>query len=84
MPNRKNLYNDMERFRETRNVQRKRYYSKTAGYPPRPWTLEEDKVVLEHSITDTALSQIISRSVGAIQKRRCRLKKSSENSENND
>ena len=77
MPNRKKRYKDMERFRETRYSQRKRYYAKTAGYTPHPWTLEEDKLVLEHSVTDTALSQIIGRSVSAIQHRRCRLKKAS-------
>lgn len=75
MPNRKEKYKDMEKFRKTRNSQRKGYYDKTAKYAPSPWTLEQDKKVLEHSITDTELSEIIGHSVKAIQNRRLKLKK---------
>ena len=75
MPLRKEKYKDMEKLRNTRNSQRKRYYDKTATYAPIPWTLEQDKAVLEHSITDTELSKIIKHSVCAIQIRRSRLKK---------
>ena len=75
MPNRKENYSDMEKFKKTRNAQRKKYYSKTAIYGHRQWTSEQDKMVLEHKITDTELSVIISHSVGAIQNRRCNLKK---------
>ena len=75
MPLRKDKYKDMEKFRNTRNAQRKRYYDKTAKYNPNPWTSEQDKAVLEHNITDTELSNLIGHSVKAIQIRRSRLKK---------
>ena len=42
-------------------------------FPSRPYTEEEDQMILEHSIPDRELSDKISRSVGAIQKRRYRL-----------
>ena len=75
MPNRKKSYKDMVRFTKTRNAQRKRYYDKTALYEPSSWTSEQDKLVLEHSLSDTELSTLIGHSVGAIQVRRCKLKK---------
>lgn len=75
MPNRKYAYADMQKFRKTTNAQKKRYYSKTEFYGPSNWTVEQDKMVLDHLITDTELSKIIHHSVKAIQVRRCRLKK---------
>lgn len=75
MPNRRKRYKDMEKFRKTRNAQRKRYYDKTSIYPPSRWTAEQDEKVLEHSITDSELSKIIGHSVRAIQHRRSRLKR---------
>lgn len=75
MPNRRKNYRDMERFRATCKIQNKRYYDKTAIYDPTRWTLEHDKAVLDHIITDTELSSIIGHSVRAIQIRRSRLKK---------
>lgn len=75
MPNRKYAYADMQKFRETTNAQKKRYYSQTGSYGPSTWTVEQDKMVLEHIITDTELSKIIQHSVKAIQVRRCKLKK---------
>lgn len=75
MPNRKKCYTDMVKFRETTNAQQKRYYSKTAIYAPREWDPEHDKMVLEHSISDSELSRIIGHSVKAIQVRRHKLKK---------
>lgn len=75
MANRKNSYADMERFRETCNAQKRRYYAKTSIYEPSPWTYEHDEMVLKHSITDTELSKKIHHSVKAIQQRRYRLKK---------
>lgn len=82
MPLRKESYKNMEKFRNTWNAQKKRYYDKTAIYPPSSWTLEQDKAVLEHSISDTELSNIIKHSVRAIQIRRSRLKKSLKNDSN--
>lgn len=75
MPNAKKYCKDQERFRISRNAQRKRYYKKTAIYEPNPWTEEQDKCVLKHIITDTELSDLIGHSVQAIQLRRLRLKK---------
>lgn len=75
MPNRKYAYADMEKFRKTTNAQKKRYYNKTNFHCSNVWTAEQDKMVLEHLITDTELSKIIQHSVKAIQVRRCRLKK---------
>ena len=74
MSNRKKLYADMEKFRKTRNAQRTRYYKRSQKYSSRPWSLEEDKQVLAHDITDSKLSELIKRSVGAIQTRRSFLK----------
>ncbi|MBQ2937904.1 MAG: hypothetical protein IJE05_03370 [Clostridia bacterium] len=75
MANRKENYKDMEKWRKALNAQKKRYYSKTAIYKPSTWTLEHDRLILEHNATDAELSKIIKHSVNAIQKRRCRLKK---------
>lgn len=75
MPNRKKDYKDMGKFLRTRNSQRNRYYAKTAIYEPSCWTSDQDKLVLEHSVTDHELSALIGHSVKAIQVRRCRLKK---------
>ena len=76
MPISLHLYKDKAKARSTRNAQRLRYYQKTQLYPgKRRWTLEEDKAVLEHSVTDTELSSIICRSVETIQVRRSMLKK---------
>ena len=73
----KSTYKDMEKYKKTRNAQTKRYYAKTAKYARRRWTEEEDDAVLRHDITDTELSEKISRSVHSIQDRRVRLKKQS-------
>ena len=76
MPKFLHLYKDKDKARTIRNSQRLRYYQKTQLYPEkRRWTSEEDKAVLEHSITDTELSSILGRSVHAIQVRRNKLKK---------
>lgn len=75
MTNRKKDYKDMEKFVKTRNAQRNRYYAKTAIYEPNRWTSKQDKLVLEHTISDTESSALIGHSVKAIQIHRCRLKK---------
>lgn len=77
MPIRKNSYADMNKFLKTRNLQRKRYYQKTAfKYGRRRWTQQEDDLVLKREMTDMQLSDLIHRSVGAIQSRRTMLNKS--------
>ena len=45
------------------------------GLPMPDWTKEEIIMVLKHEMTDTEISAKIGRSVGAIQKKRCLLKK---------
>ena len=73
MMNRKEGYRDLSLWRKTCDRQRKKYYAKTAIYPPQRWTVEEDRMVLEHKMTDSQLSRIIHHSVKAIQVRRSRL-----------
>ena len=75
MVNRKDWYSDMDKFKKTRNAQRLRYYRKTQGYGRRLWTSEEIDLVMTSSITDMDLSEVIKRSVQAIQVKRSMLKK---------
>lgn len=76
MTNRKELYSDMDRFVKTRNAQRLRYYRKTQGHGRRLWTSEEIDMLMTSTMTDMELSDVIKRSVQAIQIKRNRLKKS--------
>lgn len=71
--NRKEGYRDLSLWRKTCDRQRKKYYAKTAIYPPQRWTIEEDRMVLEHKIPDSELSKQIHHSVKAIHVRRSRL-----------
>lgn len=71
---RKNKYKDMDRYWKTHNAQCKRYYSKSVCGRSE-WSVEQDKLVIQHDITDTELSKLIHHSVKAIQIRRSRLKK---------
>ena len=73
--NRKSQYKDLNKWFETCKRYRRRYYEKTAVYPPSAWTAEQDQLVLEHSMTDHELSEKIGHSVRAIQIRRHRLKR---------
>lgn len=72
---RKKDYRDLQKWKNTARLQRKRYYAKTALYAPRPWTAKEEQLVLEHTIPDSELSPLIQRSVSAIQNKRHKLKK---------
>lgn len=71
----KNGYRDMEKYRQTRRRQTRKYYKRTAKYPRRDWTDYEDNMILDHAIPDRELSAILNRSQMAICVRRCRLKK---------
>lgn len=75
--NRKENYKDKEKYRQTRNRQKRRYYGKTKDAPNtgKPWTEEELAIIIDHQITDTEISSIIGRSVGAIQGMRHKYKK---------
>lgn len=66
--------------RESQKRYQLKYYRKTA-YAKRHyerWTIEEDTLVILHNVTDYELSDIIGRSVNAIQHRRNRLKENPE------
>jgi len=71
---RKKNYKDIDKFRKTRNAQKRRYYGKTIC-GPNMWTYEQDMLIMEHANTDTELSAIVGHSVKGIQARRHRLKK---------
>lgn len=76
MSNRKECYANMERYRKTKHEQAKRYYGKTSyKYERKSWTKIEDKLVLGHKVSDSLLSELIERSVGAIQTRRSVLRR---------
>lgn len=66
---------DKEKARTLRNIYRKRNYSKTQGYPPRTWTLQEMDLILDSNKTDVELAELLKRSVQSIQIKRSRLKK---------
>ncbi len=69
-----------EHERIRKRIDKKRYYGKTANkYPKRAWTDEEIRLVMEHSIPDSELSQKIGRSLKGIQEKRRRLKNAEEN-----
>lgn len=85
MPN--NDIKKTEKYRKQRREEKKRYYARTAHlYPRRPWTPEEEKMVLEHRIPDRELSEKIQRSMKGIQekRRRLKLKMDPENEEESD
>lgn len=70
-------YKKSEHGRKGRKAYKRRYYAKTAFAKKhlKPWSAEEEKLVISHEIKDTELAAKLGRSVGAIQKKRCRLKK---------
>lgn len=80
--NRKNAYKDMDKYRETVQKQKLRYYRQTqTGCRMPGWSYYEDRVVIAHEIPDREISLILGRSVSAIQHRRCLLKKQNQSSE---
>jgi len=74
---RKETFSTIEKFKEAKQRQMKRYYKKTQNAPNqrKQWTIKETNMVLAHEIPDTELSKKIGRSVGAIQAQRSILKK---------
>ena len=68
--------NDPEGGKEYRNKHRKLNYDKSPGDPSKCHTFYtplEDKLVLNHCISDREISSLIGRSVRSIQMRRWRL-----------
>lgn len=74
--NRKSDYKDMERFRETKRNYYRKYYKVTenARNSRKRWTKEKDRLIIEHSIPDRELSELIGRSMKAILVRRVSIK----------
>ncbi|MCD8119353.1 MAG: hypothetical protein LUE29_07745 [Lachnospiraceae bacterium] len=65
-----------DRLKQQRHEAHKRYYAKTANiYPARPWTEEEIRLVMEHSIPDSELSKKLGRSMKSIQEKRGRTRR---------
>ena len=71
--NRKESYANIDKWRATCSKQKKRYYGRTQLYEPREWTQEEIDLILARDMTDMELSELIHRSVQAIQIKRSRL-----------
>lgn len=66
----------MSKFQATKRAQTKRWCERTGSgkYAVRRWTTYEDKLVLEHKMSDRELGKKIRRSVTSIYGRRVRLK----------
>lgn len=81
--NRKSDYKDIDRFRKTRNAQKRRYYGRTTNSENsrQAWTLQDLQRVMEHDVSDMQLSAEIGRSVAAIQVMRHRQKRKLEQAE---
>jgi len=66
-------------YKERKRIERHRYYSRTANkYPPHPWTDEEEKMVMEHTVPDSELSDKLGRSVKSIQEKRRKIRRYTE------
>lgn len=75
--NRKNLYKDKNKWRKTKNLQKKRYYDKHSNNDVNSrekYTNEEIEMILKHEIPDIELAKKIGRSLRAIQGKRSKLK----------
>lgn len=72
----KNGYKDAEKYRKYRNGYNQRYYKKTryAENSKKPWGGDEIALILEKKHTDAELSEMLGRSVKAIQIKRHYLK----------
>ncbi len=73
---RKELYADLDKYRETRRKQKQRYRDRNGGniYEPRRWSTDEDEMVLKHCIPDREISVILQMSIQAVQNRIHNLK----------
>ena len=71
----KRRYKDKEKFRQYRNGYNSRYYKKTENAIRKrlKWTDKEIEMILGKKHTDTELSNMIGRSVKAIQVKRSKL-----------
>ena len=66
----------IEKHREEHNAYMREYLRKynETQYPPRRWTVEEDLLVLEHSMKDKELASLLKRSWASVKNRRVELK----------
>ena len=64
-----------EAAKKSRLAYNRRYYGKTkfAKKHKQPYTYEEEKLILDHFITDVEIAAKLGRSVGAIQRKRHKL-----------
>lgn len=76
MPLRKYAYADMLKYHQTRRDQCCRWRKRTGSnlYPTRPWTADEEALVMDYQGPDRELSEQIHRSVIAIQAHRVRMR----------
>lgn len=73
------LYKDKDKALKARNRWRKNNYTKGRKYSTskgKRYTIEEVKLVLDHSIPDIELAKLLKRSVQSIQTKRSELKHS--------
>lgn len=76
MPKSVKYYQNPDKLREYRNKQRALNYKRGwIDSHDRVWTIEENLLVLDSTMSDRELSKKIERSVAAIQIQRSRLKK---------
>ena len=71
-------YNKTWRYKhpEKRYADKNRYYGKTS-YSRNcgaRWTQVEEELIIKHELSDRELSAMLGRSMGSIQKKRCKLK----------
>lgn len=76
MPLRKYAYADILKYHQTRRDQCRRWRKRTGSnlYPKRPWTADEEALVMDYHGPDRELSEQIHRSVIAIQAHRVRMR----------
>lgn len=72
---RKSEYKDLEKYKKTKREQEKRYYGKTQDAPNsrKYWTSREIKMIMAKNMADRELSQILGRSMKAIQVKRYKI-----------
>ena len=76
MGGRKELYKDLNKYKQNRDRYKKKYYKNgSTNCEKHNWIPEEDKLLFDSILTDKELSKVIHHSVEAIQIRRSRLRK---------
>lgn len=73
---RKSSYKDLEKFKETKREQQKRYYQKTQNAPNKMtrWQPDEIAMIMAKNVSDRKLSQMLGRSMKAILLKRHKVK----------